>query len=218
MGSFSKLFGKDRKTESQERGPLEGNKVDNALNNFYAIDESEQLGSFIKTHRTDVLLHMISAIDIEKIPVKTDSPGMHGMQCMKILELSRWLRDAGRKNEMRACYEKLMELCDISWREDNVGVYSQVVIQVGMDMMQDTQDPKLVLENMSKAYKAFDSLRARDFENADALAWQAACAFNLGEKDNARSLFQHVLSIEPSHKMANEMMKKLSPDELATDN
>ena len=85
------------------------------------------------------------------------------------------------------------------------------MLQVGMDIMLDTSDPKLVLENMKKAHNAFDSLKSRGFEHADAIAWQGACAFNLGEKENARSLFEQVLRIEPSHKMANEMLKKLDP-------
>jgi len=183
------------------------------LNEFYAIDKTEELNDLINTYPTDSLLPMIIAIDIDKITVKSDSPGMYGMQCMKILELSRLLRDAGRKDEMRICYEKLLKLCDIYWEDDNSGVYSQVMRQVGMDIMQDTEDPKLVLDNMKKAYNAFDSLRSRDFADAASFAWQAACAFNLGERDNARLLIQQVLRIEPSHNMANEMLKKLGPIE-----
>ncbi|OGR30101.1 MAG: hypothetical protein A2139_11690 [Desulfobacca sp. RBG_16_60_12] len=213
LGFFSKLFGKGGETEIKEEGLVAKNKVEVALNRFYSIDESEELGDFIEAYKSDVLLTMISAIDIAKMPVKTDSPGMHGMQCMKIIELSRWLRDTGRKQEMRTCYKKLLELNDIEWRADNIGVYSQVMVELGMDIMQDTDDPKLVLENMRKAYDAFNSLKSRGLQHADGLAWQAACAFNLGEKKISRSLFQQVLSIEPSHKMANEMLKKLGPSD-----
>jgi tetratricopeptide (TPR) repeat protein len=207
MGFFNKLFGRGTESESKAK-----NEVKDALNSFYAIDESKELSIFILKHKKDILLNVIKTIDIRSMPVKKDSPGMRGMQCMKLLEASRELRDFDRKDEMRVCYEKLMELCETEWQEDNIGVYSQVMIGVGKDLMQDTSEPKLVIENMKKAYNAFGSLKSHGIENADALAWQGACSFNLGEEDKARSSLEQALRIEPSHKLANDLAQKLGLD------
>jgi hypothetical protein len=161
---------------------------------------SRDLKDFINQYGAEILIPMIESIDIPSLPVKVDSPGMHGMQCMKILELSRWLREAGRKEEMRACYKKLSELCDMDWREDNSGVYSEVMLELGKDLIIDKND--------KMAYRVLESIRAHGFKHPDAIAWQGACALNMGDKNKARKHFKDVLEIDSTHKMARDLINR----------
>jgi hypothetical protein len=185
------------------RVPSEGTRkatVESALKQYHHIEGSKDLKTFINRYGAEILIPMIESIDIPSLPVKVDSPGMHGMQCMKILELSRWLREADRKEEMRACYKKLSELCDMDWREDNSGVYCEVMFGLGMDLMIDGND--------EMAYRVLESIRAHGFKLPDAIAWQGACALNMGDKSKAREHFREVLKIDPSHRMANDLIKR----------
>lgn len=202
MSFWKRIFGGEtsEQTHQQTSHSTAGSKVQTALNRYHRIEVSSDLDAFIRDYDDGTLVAMIEMLDIARLPVSTDTPGMHGMQCMKILELSRWLSQAERKEVMRAGHKKLSEIVHMEWRKDNVGVYADVMFQLGMDVIKDGDD--------KMAYDILGSISAHGGSSAEALVWQGACALNMGDKQKAREHFQQVLKTDPSNRMASDLLRR----------
>jgi hypothetical protein len=177
-----------------------GAKAQAALDRYQKIQASRDLGTFINDYDERTLVAMVESLDIARLPVNVDTPGMHGMLCMKILELSRWLSGADRKEAMRACHRKLAELSHMEWRKDNAGVYADVMFKLGMDVTKDGND--------AMAYGILESISAHGGKSPEAVVWQGACALNMGNNQTAREHFEQVLRIDPSNRMASDLIKR----------
>ena len=231
MGVFDKLFRKrenerptliealegiDRRNIELKKPEAKEKGVQSGLQEFYSIEVSRDLESFINKYTPEKLQTIIRAIDLRGMATYHNPWGTGSYHRTKVLELSRCLRQKERWQNTEICHEKLMEM--LMWDNDEIAPSDFLLLNdLAKDMMNHAQDAgefdlgeEYCKRKMNQALQVFDRICLHASSGSegyiDALAWKGACYLNLEDKEKAKETFQKVLKYAPNHKMANEVM------------
>lgn len=180
-------------------------KIQSGLKRFYEIDVSKELDNFCDLYSSSELKQIIAKIDLQLIPVKVESLGMKGMQRMKVLELSRWLKKKERNEERKACWDKLIEMANWSINDFD-GVDLTVLQGLANDLIANRQDKEAI-----KVLNQIKSICKPGSEgHLYALGWLSATYLNMNDKQQAKQFAEQCLKYDSNNNLALEVLKRLS--------